>query len=267
MRFADRISCDAINKFPREDFENLVYTHVIHCGKSLIVDGFQQRLDQNLFSADWLRQHKSQQVFECWRSTLGHDLDLEDHFTQLNAWTKAPFTIFVVEQKTEQKPGDLILVPPLAAHQVWNRGTRNMKVAWNRTTVETLEWAVDEKLSRARLVCRDEQYKNKAIIFYTVEKYSNLLQQDPGTSYPAVKSLWADFEHLYNIFTDILMSERFSAKLPAERKVEFLKFTGDVTCSYCHCNIFNRFLTCPSGFDGEETYDICMDCYVFGRSY
>jgi hypothetical protein len=44
---------------------------------------------------------------------LGHNLDLENHFVQLNAWKSAPFTTYVVEQK----PGDLILVLPLAAHQ------------------------------------------------------------------------------------------------------------------------------------------------------
>src|SRR6202012_373679 len=76
-----------------------------------------------------------------------------------------------------QKPGYFILVPPLAPHQVWNRGTRTMKVAWNRTTVETLEMAMHEALPNARMVCRDEQYKNKAIIYYTLLKYAQLLGQ------------------------------------------------------------------------------------------
>lgn len=201
-------------------------------------------------------------VSEYWRSKLGHDIDLENHFAQLQAWKKAPFTTYVVEQT----PGDLVLVPPLAAHQVWNRGTRTMKVAWNRTTVETLQWALDEELPRARAICREEQYKNKAIILYTLQKYSTLLLQDPGKMHPGVDSLWEDFEFLFGMFTDILLSESFSETMPKEDKVEYLEFSSDVTCSYCRCNIFNRFLTCTKCVDGTETYDICLDCYVFGRS-
>ncbi|THC94596.1 hypothetical protein EYZ11_005919 [Aspergillus tanneri] len=52
-------------------------------------------------------------VSEYWMSTLGHDIDIEDHFAQINAWKMAPFKTYVVEQR----PGDLILIPPLAAHQ------------------------------------------------------------------------------------------------------------------------------------------------------
>ncbi|KAJ5683207.1 hypothetical protein N7462_006372, partial [Penicillium macrosclerotiorum] len=202
-------------------------------------------------------------VSEYWMSTLGHDIDLEDHFAQLSAWRGAPFTTYVVEQK----PGDLILIPPLAAHQVWNRGTRTMKVAWNRTTIDTLEMALDEALAHARLVCRDEQYKNKAIIFFTLEKYSNLLQHVGDINHPEVRLLQNDFERLFVLYTDILLSESFSKTQPAEKNTEFVKFDGNITCSYCRCNIFNRFLTCPSCIGPEDdTYDICMDCYVFGRS-
>jgi hypothetical protein len=100
-------------------------------------------------------------VREYFLSMLGHDIEIEKHFAQINAWKKAPFDVYIVEQRV----GDFILIPPLAAHQVWNRGTRTVKVAWNRTTVETLGFALHEALPKARLVCRDEQYKNKAIIY------------------------------------------------------------------------------------------------------
>ncbi|CEO61178.1 hypothetical protein PMG11_05488 [Penicillium brasilianum] len=202
-------------------------------------------------------------VSEYWMSTLGHNLDLENHFAQLNAWKCAPFTTYVVEQR----PGDLILVPPLAAHQVWNRGTRTMKVAWNRTTVETLEMAFDEALANARMICRDEQYKNKAIVYYTLERYSGLLRKAPDSTHPEVRMLQEDFQRLFNMYTDILLSESFSKSSPAAKEIEYEKFESNITCSYCRCNIFNRFLTCPWCVgEGNDTYDICMDCYVLGRS-
>ena len=205
-------------------------------------------------------------VSEYWISTLGHDIDIEDHFAQINAWKSAPFKTYIVEQK----PGDFVLVPPLAAHQVWNRGTRTMKVAWNRTTVETLEKALGEALPRAKMVCRDEQYKVKAIVYHTLERYSKLLNMknvDGKSNSAAVEQLRKDFGHLFSLFNRyIMLPETFSATLPREKNVEFVSGDGGVMCSYCRCNIFNRFLTCPWCIDGENMYDVCLECYAMGRS-
>ncbi|KAL4911665.1 hypothetical protein BDW62DRAFT_59855 [Aspergillus aurantiobrunneus] len=207
-------------------------------------------------------------VSEYWMSVLGHDINIEDHFAQINAWKAAPFTTYIVEQR----PGDFVLVPPLAAHQVWNRGTRTMKVAWNRTTVETLERALNEALPHARMVCRDEQYKNKAIVFYSLKQYSALLSDiDEGSlGYPRVQQLQSEFEQLFTLYNQILLSESFSSTIPKEKNVEYIPFDSNVTCAYCRGNIFNRFLTCPSCANtstGEDLpYDICMECYAMGRS-
>ncbi|KAF2718250.1 hypothetical protein K431DRAFT_287873 [Polychaeton citri CBS 116435] len=226
-----------------------------------------------------------QLVSEYWLSVLGHDIEVEKHFAQAVAWKKAPFTVFVVEQR----PGDMILIPPLAPHQVWNRGTRTMKVAWNRTTVETLEMAINEALPRSRIVCRDEQYKNKAIIYFTLQKYSrqlHLVQQQASVISPEaahrhlytgrIKQLQKDFKRLFSLYKQILLSEMFN---PDERDnpkgIEYLPFDGNVTCAYCRGNVFNRFLTCQSckhllghnaDSDEGDLYDVCMECYTMGRS-
>lgn len=216
-------------------------------------------------------------VSEYWLSVLGHDIEVENHFAQIAAWQKAPFKTYVVEQR----PGDFILIPPLAPHQVWNRGTRTMKVAWNRTTVETLEMAFREALPNSRIVCRDEQYKNKAIVYYTLLKYSALLKrgrtyanhgpvqtQDIYTS-KKVRQVQKDFKRLFGLFKEIMLSEMFVPE--TKEHCEFLAFDGNVTCAYCRGNIFNRFLTCKTCADAlgagtEEPYDICMDCFAMGRS-
>ena len=225
-------------------------------------------------------------VSEYWLSVLGHDIEVENHFAQVVAWKKAPFNVYVVEQR----PGDFILIPPLAPHQVWNRGTRTMKVAWNRTTAETLEMACNEALPRSRIVCRDEQYKNKAIIYYTLQKYSSLLTlaQQQASRLPEsaaqqllysgkVKQLAKDFRRLFDLYRQILLSEMFSPEdRDSPKSIEYLPFDSNVTCAYCRGNVFNRFLTCPSCKDvlghhsaagGEgDPYDVCMDCYAMGRS-
>ncbi|KAH0563061.1 hypothetical protein GP486_002367 [Trichoglossum hirsutum] len=220
-------------------------------------------------------------VSEYWMSNLGHDIEVESHFASIDSWIKAPFTTYVVEQRA----GDFILIPPLAPHQVWNRGTRTMKAAWNRTTVETLELAMSEAVPRARLVCRDEAYKNKAIVFYTLDNYAHRLKRigvgamvdfDDEAAYEIrtskkIRQLKRDFIRLFKLFHDIMLSESFSPSFP-QPSLQRIPYQSDVLCSYCRCNIFNRFLTCKecSLIDDEggedDDYDICMDCYAMGRS-
>lgn len=220
-------------------------------------------------------------VSEYWLATLGHDIEVESHFAQINAWKAAPFKTYIVDQRI----GDFVLIPPLAPHQVWNRGTVTMKVAWNRTTVETLEMALHEALPRARIVCRDEQYKNKAIVYFALMKYSDLLRQANtqrrlAPSHHArmeidysskIRQLQKDFKRLFALYTEILLSEMLAPVSPSEKRGQYLPYESFVTCSYCRCNIFNRFLTCTTciiTFENgdEDTYDICMECYAMGRS-
>ncbi|KAK4678186.1 hypothetical protein QC764_305340 [Podospora pseudoanserina] len=249
-------------------------------GQNIMVDASGDENGEKPGSSIWfMTESKDREVVrEYFLSMLGHDIEIEKHFAQINAWKKATFPVYIVEQKA----GDFVLVPPLAPHQVWNRGTRTIKVAWNRTTVETLKMALEEALPKARLVCRDEQYKNKAIIYYTLEKYSKLLTDMERTSETGLlgfgqdliknssrtKQLTGDFKALFELFTRVLVDEIFGTK---EKEVEYIEFDSCVTCSYCRANIFNRFLTCKHcvrqlvGGD-EDTYDICMECYVMGRS-
>lgn len=224
-------------------------------------------------------------VSEYFLSVLGHDIEVENHFAQVVAWKKAPFKVYVVEQR----PGDFLLIPPLAPHQVWNRGTRTMKVAWNRTTVETLEMALNEAIPRSRIVCREEQYKNKAIVYYTLQKYASLLheaqrqammmprdQQAAFLYTGKLKQLLKDFKRLFALYKQVLLTEMFSPEdRDAPKNIEYIPFDSNVTCAYCRGNIFNRFLTCPNckdllghHADNEEgdPYDVCMDCYAMGRS-
>ena len=259
----------------REMCASLGQNIMVEASTGMVEDGKPTKPGSSVW---FMAESKERAVFsEYWLSRLGHDIEVENHFAQVNAWKNAPFKTYVVEQK----PGDFILIPPLAPHQVWNRGTRTMKVAWNRTTVETLEMALDEALPRARLVCRDEQYKNKAIIYFALQKYSKLLKtaekfkqkQRSGSKQKGndikVRQLEKDFRRLHGLFGRILVSESF---LPQQQeKPELVPYDGYITCSYCRCNIFNRFLTCTScvkdlGDGDEDTYDICMECYAMGRS-
>ncbi|KUI67322.1 Cell division cycle-associated 7-like protein [Cytospora mali] len=247
-------------------------------GQNIMVEASSNENGEKEGSSIWfMTETKDRQVVrEYFLSMLGHDVEIEKHFAQVNAWKKATFPVYIVEQK----PGDFILIPPLAPHQVWNRGTRTMKVAWNRTTVDTLDYALHEALPRQRLVCRDEQYKNKAIIYYTLRKYYQQLQDaaqsqmrlllgdEAGKDSARLIQLKKDFKKLLQLFTDLLVDEMFGSK---EKNVEMVPYDSCVICSYCRSNIFNKFLTCKHcvrelvGGD-QDTYDVCMECYAMGRS-
>ena len=249
-------------------------------GQNIMVDASGDENGERPGSSIWfMTETKDREVVrEYFLSMLGHDIEIEKHFAQVNAWKKATFPVYVVEQKV----GDFILVPPLAPHQVWNRGTRTIKVAWNRTTAETLQLALHEALPKARLVCRDEQYKNKAILFYTLEKYYKEMVdtektadigllgfgQDLIKNSTRMKQMAANFRSLFGLFTEVLLDEMFATR---EKEIDYIEFDSNITCSYCRANIFNRFLTCKHCVrqlvnGDEDTYDICMECYVMGRS-
>ncbi|KAG9965096.1 hypothetical protein KCU61_g1963, partial [Aureobasidium melanogenum] len=261
----------------REMCATMGHNIMVEASKDVGEDGKPERPGSSIWFMTESKDRNT--VSEYWLSTLGHDIEVENHFAQVSAWKRAPFNVYVVEQR----PGDFILIPPLAPHQVWNRGTRTMKVAWNRTTIETLEMALDEALPKAKIVCRDEQYKTKAIIYYTLMLYSNsfALARSQSDKLPAdaarqlmgspkIKQLIKDFRRLLGLFLNVLVTEMFNPDGPQE-KCEFLPFDSHVTCAYCRCNIFNRFLTCSNckdalGHEEEEPYDVCLDCYAMGRS-
>jgi hypothetical protein len=204
-------------------------------------------------------------ITEYWLSRMGHDIEVEAHFASIDDLADAPFPVFIHEQTV----GDYILVPPMAPHQVWNRGQVTIKAAWNRITVRTLELAITESLPKSRLVCRDEQYKNRAIVYDTLRLYARCLSGKCELP-PPQDRLKNDFVRLYKLFDQILLDECFQPD-QTEPVVEKIENEYNVTCSFCRGNIWNRFLTCKhcigrvQGGD-DDCYDVCMDCFTRGRS-
>ena|ERR1700753_1195244 len=57
FEYVSRIKYDAIEKNGIEKFHKLILTHVIQNGKPLVIDGFEECFDPNLFSTNWLRDN------------------------------------------------------------------------------------------------------------------------------------------------------------------------------------------------------------------
>ena len=81
-------------------------------------------------------------VAEYYQKEIKQELDWEIHVTTIQEFADAPFTVYV----TEQKVGDLVLVPPRGVHQVVNRGGLTMKTSWSRMTLKNLRAALQTEL-------------------------------------------------------------------------------------------------------------------------
>jgi len=74
--------------------------------------------------------------------SLKQELDLENHVITVEELARAPFNVYIIEQKL----GDLVLVPPRSCHQVVNFGGITIKTSWSRMTVKGLSTAYYQEL-------------------------------------------------------------------------------------------------------------------------
>lgn len=109
--------------------------------------------------------------------SLGHELDHENYVASLAEFAKAPFDVFIAEQKL----GDLVLVPKRSCHQVVNAGGLTVKTSWSRMTVDGLVSAFHHELPIYRRVCREETYRVKLLIHRALKRYTARLESSlPG---------------------------------------------------------------------------------------
>jgi hypothetical protein len=81
------------------------------------------------------------------------------------------------------------------------------------------------------------------------------------------------FMRLFRLYNHLLIDEFIPADYFYTQRPNMEKIPQEfnVQCSFCHTNIWNRFLTCracvQTDADGDpDTYDICMECFARGRS-
>jgi hypothetical protein len=123
--------------------------------------------------------------------SLGHELDLESHAMSIEEFSAAPCEIYI----TEQKVGDLMLVPPRSCHQVINHCGLTVKMSWSRMTIRSAQVALRHELPIYRRydvvaerqqmfsysldrVCRAETYRTKSTIHHTLRRNIALLEDE-----------------------------------------------------------------------------------------
>ncbi|KAJ7449946.1 hypothetical protein FB451DRAFT_744980 [Mycena latifolia] len=218
---------------------------------------------------------------EYFHTTLKQELDHEAHVITMDQLAKAPFKVYI----TEQKLGDLVLVPPRSSHQVVNAGGMTIKTSWSRMTLDGLALALHYELPLYRRVCRSEIYRVKSTIYYTllqtIQTVSDLLrkQSDNAGSRNAMASTSqqdtaAHVDTLLRVLRlfDSVLIEEFSPEAHNMRKLAATDEPGQFTCDFCGCDIFQSFFECRSCVDGRRPVEpgagfiVCSGCYVEGRT-
>lgn len=83
--------------------------------------------------------HKAARFFQ---QQLGAEVDWKRFHASKEDIHAMPFPLY----KTNQKIGDLVLVPRESLHQVTNRGGLTIKIAWSRMTLNSLHDALHHEL-------------------------------------------------------------------------------------------------------------------------
>jgi len=119
------------------------------CHKDLCASSGQNLMcyTENDGSSFWFmtENRDSSKVTKYFRS-LKHELDHENHFMSVSDLARAPFEVYVAEQRL----GDLVLVPPRSCHQVLNSGGMTIKMSWSRMTLAGLATALYHELPMYR---------------------------------------------------------------------------------------------------------------------
>ncbi|KAJ6496998.1 hypothetical protein C8R47DRAFT_972763 [Mycena vitilis] len=222
-------------------------------------------------------------VTEYFHRVLKQELDHEAHVITLEELAKAPFKVYI----TEQKLGDLVLVPPRSAHQVVNAGGITIKTSWSRMTLDGLSLALRYELPLYRRVCRAEVYRVKATIYRTLlrtmQQVSELLCNQPqhagsrnAMASTSEKDTRTPVDNLLRavLLFDSILIEEYSPNADNMRHLA----SGDtdeveqVACDFCGGDVFLSFFECRSCVDGSKRADpgagfiVCPGCYVEGRT-
>ncbi|KAK0196957.1 hypothetical protein F5146DRAFT_919505 [Armillaria mellea] len=209
---------------------------------------------------------------------LKQELDHEMHVVTIEELAGAPFDVYI----TQQKLGDLVLVPPRSCHQVVNYGGITIKTSWSRMTLKGLKVALHHELPMYQRVCRRETYRIKSTIYHALHRsrieLEGLIKGDGSRCTTRVakrlSSLLCLFDH---ILTNECPPE--NTQIPTLSEASGYDENDEdvhVVCDFCGADAFQSFFECrtcvPSNPESSTSvtrgngYALCPACYSEGRS-
>ncbi|KAJ3787428.1 hypothetical protein GGU10DRAFT_288318, partial [Lentinula aff. detonsa] len=219
---------------------------------------------ENDGSSFWFmtRRQDARAVADYFHNKLEHDIDHESYVTSVEDFARAPFPVYVIEQKL----GDLVIVPRTSCHQVVNHGGLTVKVSWSRMSLKSISQAVYYELPLCRRVCRPETYRVRLTLYYTIRAlYTKFSEQHTVLSCSTdLRNQAQQITQALRIFDDVLQNECVEdyVSLPCHLSSE----SNHLSCDFCGADIFQSFLECEECSSDGDPCTICPECYAEGRS-
>ncbi|CEP18488.1 hypothetical protein [Parasitella parasitica] len=174
-----------------------------------------------------------------------------------------------------QRPGDLVIIPSRAYHQVRNVGI-SIKIAWNRITAQTLQYAFEDQIPLYQTIIRPEVYKCKAIVSLTLHNWNKQLKllkarKTKDTKFYKrhgfyLKTNRAAFFENSRILLDLFLTNVIAPELLYNDNKGIVRDSKEevftVRCDFCYGDVFHRYYHCEIC----NKYDLCLNCYSMGRS-
>ncbi|PYH92611.1 hypothetical protein BO71DRAFT_329506 [Aspergillus ellipticus CBS 707.79] len=187
--------------------------------------------------------HRNSQVqYDAFMEGLGKSSHTDWANVSIPQLKTANFPIYV----TNQEPGDLVVFPSAAAHQVWNISSMVTKVVWNIVHYSSLASFFDYIQPVYQRQCHTDTGRVPLILLYALNRGSHNEEEE---------------QVLLDLFRQLVEDEDIETETNVPIKHSDPQ-GAVVECNFCGLTIWNRHLHCEECGD----FDLCLTCFISGRS-
>lgn len=197
---------------------------------------------------------ESQQKYDAYMISRGVSPHLDWHNLTTQEMLQADFPLYVYDQKI----GDLVILPPATAHQIWNPSVLSTKLVWNILHPLSLEVGIQHVQPPFNRLCHPDVARTNLSLAYAM---LSLIEQ-PLSEAIADRALPPDLPLLSKLFRQLVHEESIDAAEQPEITLVKLQTDTIATCNFCSTAIWNRHVRCTICAD----FDLCPMCYLNGRS-
>lgn len=196
---------------------------------------------------------ESQQRYDYFMSSKGVSPHLDWHNLSTEEMMQADFPLYVYDQQI----GDLVVLPPATAHQIWNPSVLSTKLVWNILHPLSLDVGIQHVQPPFNRLCHPDVARTNLSLAYAM---LSLIQETSADSAPL--PLPPDLPLLSKLFRQMVHDETIDS--PTHPPITLVKLQqGTIaTCNFCSTAIWNRHVRCALCAD----FDLCLLCYLNGRS-
>lgn len=197
----------------------------------------------------------SQQRYDSFMISRGISPHLDWHNLNTEEMQEADFPLYVYDQQV----GDLVILPPATAHQIWNPSILSTKLVWNILHPLSLEVGIQHVQPPFNRLCHPDVARTNLSLAYAM---LSLVEHSRNDDSGATVKLPPDLPLLSRLFRQLVHDESIEAPTSIQITQVKLQQGTIATCNFCSTAIWNRHVRCTVCAD----FDLCLLCYLNGRS-